>query len=123
MHVAYIPMSYLNSVILWIYSIVSRHHGRPTIYGIMYHCGIVTLKCHNLTLFVQWLKLHACLENQRSRVRIPLWPSCFKETKCFILAHVHDREVVCLASDRQFSNPVSGGQCHLIHITTLRRFS
>ena len=57
-----------------------------------------------------------------------------KETKMFLLhPHVkvsivgslHDREVACLASDRQGSNlnPVSGGQCHLIHLTILRRFS
>ena len=28
-----------------------------------------------------------CLESRRSRVRIPLWPSRFKESKCFFRAH------------------------------------
>ena len=29
----------------------------------------------------------ACLESQRSLVRTPLWPSSFKETKCFFPAN------------------------------------
>ena len=38
--------------------------------------------------------------------------------------NLRDRELACSASDRQGSNsnPVSGGQCHLIHLTILRRF-
>ena len=58
----------------------------------------------------------------------------FKETKMFlphprvkvsIVGSLRDREVACSASDRQgrISNPVSGGQCHLIHLIILRRFS
>ena len=58
----------------------------------------------------------------------------FKETKMFlphprvkvsIVGSLPDREVACSASDRQgrISNPVSGGQCHLIHLIILRRFS
>ena len=55
-----------------------------------------------------------------------------KETKMFlphprvkvsIVGSLCDREVVCSASNRQRSNPVSGGQCHLNHLTILRRFS
>ena len=58
-----------------------------------------------------------------------------KETKMFlphprvkvsIVGSLRDREVACSASDRQgsiISNPVSGGQCHLKHLTILRRFS
>ena len=55
-----------------------------------------------------------------------------KETKMFlphpgvkvsIVGSLRDREVACSASNRQGSNPVSGGQCHLIHLTILRRFS
>ena len=57
-----------------------------------------------------------------------------KETKMFlphprvkvsIVGSLRDREVACLASNRQgsISNPVSGGQCHLNHLTILRRFS
>ena len=38
---------------------------------------------------------------------------------------LRDREVACSASDRQarISEPVSGGQCHLNHLTILRSFS
>ena len=45
--------------------------------------------------------------------------------KLSIVGSLRDREVACSASDRQgsISNPVSGGQCHLIHLTILRRFS
>ena len=56
-----------------------------------------------------------------------------KETKLFphprvkvgIVGSLRDREVACSASDHQgsISNPVSGGQCHLNHLTILRRFS
>ena len=57
-----------------------------------------------------------------------------KETKMFLLhprvklsivEDLRDREVASSASDRQgsISNPVSGGQCHLIHLTIFRRFS
>ena len=55
-----------------------------------------------------------------------------KETKLFlphprvkvsIVGSLRDREVACSVSDRQGSNPVSGGQCHLNHLTILRRFS
>ena len=55
-----------------------------------------------------------------------------KETKMFlphprvklsIVWSLRDREIACSTSDRQISSPVSGGQCHLIHSTILRRFS
>ena len=56
-----------------------------------------------------------------------------KETKMFLLhprvkvsivGSLRDREVACSASDRaRISNSVSGGQCHLNHLTILRRFS
>ena len=54
-----------------------------------------------------------------------------KETKMFlshprvkvsIVGSLRDREVACSDSDRM-SNLVSGGQCHLNHLTSLRRFS
>ena len=56
-----------------------------------------------------------------------------KETKMFlphprvkvsIVGSLRDREVACSASDRRarISNPVSGGQYHLNHLTILRRF-
>ena len=32
--------------------------------------------------------------------------------KLSIVGSLHDREVACSASDRQGSNPLSGGQCH-----------
>ena len=53
----------------------------------------------------------ARFESQRSRVRTPLWPSSFKETKCFFLAHSWRFNIVgslcgvaCSAYDRQGSN-------------------
>ena len=55
----------------------------------------------------------ACLKSRRSRVRTPLWPPSYKETKCFFSAHSQrfnivgslcDQEVACSASDRQGSN-------------------
>ena len=57
-----------------------------------------------------------------------------KETKMFlphprvkvsIVGSLRDREVACSASTARarISNPVSGGQCHLHHLTILRRFS
>ena len=57
-----------------------------------------------------------------------------KETKMFlphprvkvsIVGSLRDREVACSASNARarISNPVSGGQCHLNHLTILRRFS
>ena len=58
-----------------------------------------------------------------------------KETKMFlphplvkvsIVGSLRDREVACSTSDRRGSNfeySVSGGQCHLNHLTILRRFS
>ena len=54
-----------------------------------------------------------CLESQRSRVRAPLWPSSFKDTKYLfpaysqifnIVGSLCDREVAFLASDCQASN-------------------
>ena len=54
-----------------------------------------------------------------------------KETKIFlphprvkvsIVGSLRDREVAYSAPDRN-SSPVSGGQCHLNHLTILRRFS
>ena len=44
-------------------------------------------------------------------------------TALSIVGSLRDREVACSASDRQGANPVSGGQCHLIHLIILRRFS
>ena len=56
----------------------------------------------------------ACLESRRSRVRTPLWPSSFKEIKCFFSTHsiminnlgnLCDREIACSAFiDCQDSN-------------------
>ena len=55
-----------------------------------------------------------------------------KETKMFlphprvkvsIVGSLRDREVACSASEFRISNPVSGEQCHLNHLTILRRFS
>ena len=55
-----------------------------------------------------------------------------KETKMFlrhprvkvsIVGSLRDREVACSTARVRFSNPVSGGQCHLNHLTILRRFS
>ena len=55
----------------------------------------------------------ACLESRRTRARLPLWHSNFKETKCSFPAHSwrfnivrshRNREVACLASDRRCSN-------------------
>ena len=39
-----------------------------------------------------------------------------------IVGSLRDRELVCSAVDQQgsISNPVSGGQWHLIHLTILR---
>ena len=44
--------------------------------------------------------------------------------KVSIVGCLRDREVACSTSDCQCSNfdPVSGGQCHLNHLTILRRF-
>ena len=44
--------------------------------------------------------------------------------KVSIVGSLRDREVACSASDRRarISNPVSAGQCHLNHLTILRRF-
>ena len=58
----------------------------------------------------------------------------FKETKMFlphprvkvsIVGSLRDREVTCSpqTARARISNPVSGGQCHLIHLIILRRFS
>ena len=57
-----------------------------------------------------------------------------KETKMFfphprvkvgIVGSLYDQEVACSALDARarISNPVSGVQCHLNHLTILRRFS
>ena len=35
-----------------------------------------------------------------------------QRVKLNIVGSLHDREVACSASDRQGSNPFSGGQCH-----------
>ena len=45
--------------------------------------------------------------------------------KLSIVGSLRDREVACSSLDRKGSNlnPESGGQCHLIHLTILRRFS
>ena len=61
-------------------------------------------------------------------------PSGLKEAKSFlphplinlsIAGSLRDRDVACSASTSRvwISNPVSGGQCHLTHLTILRRFS
>ena len=42
--------------------------------------------------------------------------------KLSIVKSLRDREVACLASDRQGSNFESCVQCHLIHLTILRSF-
>ena len=82
----------------------------------------------------------ACLESRRLLVWPPLWHSNSKEQnvsspltrkdsifwgKVSIAGSLRDREVVCSASDRhgRILNPVSGGLCHLIHLTILRRCS
>ena len=43
--------------------------------------------------------------------------------KLSIVGSLRDREAACSASDLQGLNFVSGGQCHLIHLTILRRLS
>ena len=76
----------------------------------------------------------ACLGSRRSRVCAPLWPSSFKETnvscpltrKDSILwgASVTERQRARPQTARaRISNQVSGGQCHLIHLTIFKRFS
>ena len=42
----------------------------------------------------------ACLESRRLRVRTPLWPPSFKETKCSVKMR-YCGEVACSASDYQ----------------------
>ena len=70
----------------------------------------------------------ACLENRRSR------PSSFIETECFSPLIRNDSMLWGTpVTDRwrarpqtarvEISNPVSGGQCHFIHLTILGRFS
>ena len=69
--------------------------------------------------------------DQSCRVRTPLWHASFKEAKCFFSAHLNnvgslrDQWVTRSAPDRQvwISNPVSGGRCHLIHLTILGKFT
>ena len=46
---------------------------------------------------------------------------CHPRVKLSIVGSLRDREVACSASDRQ--GPVFEGQCHLIHLIILRRFS
>ena len=74
----------------------------------------------------------ACLEILRSRFRAALWPSSFKERKCFFL-----RSLVKIQYCGEPPWPRGNGiglippgpkfrilcQCHLIHLTNLRRFS
>ena len=45
--------------------------------------------------------------------------------KLSIAGSLRDREVACSAQTARarISNPVSGGQCHLTHLTILRGFS
>ena len=43
--------------------------------------------------------------------------------KVSIVGSLCDREVACSTSDRQGSNFVSGGLCHLNHLTILGRFA
>ena len=72
-----------------------------------------------------------CLERRGSRIRTLPWHSSFEEIKCFSPLtrkycgeHPRPRRA-CSASDRwaRISNYVSGGQCLLIHLAILRRFS
>ena len=69
------------------------------------HCQYLILLCETLgnakhkgaQALVQWLKPRSlyitslvkttCLDNRRSRVRAPLWPSNFKGTKSFFPVH------------------------------------
>ena len=49
----------------------------------------------------------------------------YPRVKLSIVGSLRDREIACSASDRQGFNfkPMPEGQCHLIHLTILRRFS
>ena len=81
---------------------------------------------------MQWLKL---LENRRSRVRIPLWPSNLKETKYFSpLTCNHSILWGASVTEKYRARPQTAktrishhvsviGRCHLIHLTSLMRFS
>ena len=74
----------------------------------------------------------ACLE---SRVRTTLWLSSFKETKDVSSPLTRKDSILWVASVTEkwsvqpqtararILNPVSEGQCHLLHLTILRRFS
>ena len=97
-------------------------------------CLLITLK--QITQGPGAVVKAVCLESLRSRVRTPVWHSSFKEAKCFFSAHsgkfnivgsLRDREVAGSASDCQGSNfefcSCVWGQCHLIHLRILERFS
>ena len=80
-----------------------------------------------------------CFESSKSRVRTPLWHSCFKETKGFFPVHsyrinfvgsLRDREVASSLSDCQGSNyeycvwtAVSSHSSHHHQEVLLTRFS
>ena len=76
----------------------------------------------------------ACLESRRSLVQALLWPSSFKEKNVSFPLTRNDSILWGTSVTKrwraqpqtaraQISNPVSGGQCHLVHFTILRRFS
>ena len=80
---------------------------------------------------VQWLKLPAWKVEDRG-FKPPLWPSSFIETNCFfpltrndsILSGTSVRWRARPQTARAWiPNPVSGGQCHLLYLTILRRLS
>ena len=101
---------------------------------------IINTFLFNHVLLVSWEKdggprvvVSTAAFNARVRGSVPSLGG-LKETKMFlphprvkrnIVGSLRDREVACSASDRQGSNvgPVCEGQCHLIHLTILRRFS
>ena len=90
----------------------------------------LTLKTRAWQVRADWTLKHGHVRWEKV-----VWPrGGLKETKMFlphplvklsIVGRLCDREVACSASDFRvwILNPVSGGQCHLTHLTILRRFS
>ena len=80
---------------------------------------------------VQWLKLLAWKVRDRgfephSGLQVSKKQnvsSTLTRKDSILCGNLHDREVACSTLRARISNPVSGGQCHLIHLTILRRFS
>ena len=78
-----------------------------------------------------------CLESRRSLFRTPLWPSSSPlSSKHDLLSLPTGKDSILWGAyvtkrwrarpqtaKARISNPVSGGQCHPIHLTILRRFS